>query len=86
MLVGLALAYVKPTVSGWDVLVMFGLATALPILFVIVMTVYLGDGRLREFLLYYSLKHGYHWLGVMCVLYVPLLLAGALGAYMSYLH
>ncbi len=84
MLAGLGLAYLKPEVNGWDVLLMFGIATAFFMATAVFLPIYLGEGRLREFLVYYSLKHGYHWFGVTCVMYVPLVAIGLMAAYLSY--
>lgn len=70
--------------TGWDVGVQFGLAVALPTLFILLATALQGGQRLREFLVFYSLKYGVDARKLFWFFYTPIILLGLVCVYFSY--
>jgi len=69
---------------GWDFGVQIGLAVALPMTFILLIGVFRGRMRLREFLVFYSLKYGMDARKVFFWIYAPMVLFGIVCAYFSY--
>jgi hypothetical protein len=70
--------------TGWDFGVMFGLGVALPTFFILLATTLQGSQRLREFLVFYSLKYGMDARKLFLFGYTPIILFGFVCAYFSY--
>ena len=70
--------------TGWDIGVQFGLGVALPVVFILVAAASQGRQRLREFLVFYSLKYGMDARKLLLFGYTPIILLGLVSAYFSY--
>jgi hypothetical protein len=71
---------------GWDLGVQFGLAIALPVFFILAVAGFRGKRRLREFLVFYSLKYGVDARKLFLFVYTPIILLGLFCAYFSYFN
>ena len=71
-------------IKAWDIGVQFGMAVALPVAFVLLMTVFRGKMRFREYLLFYSAKYGMDARKLFLFVYGPMVLLGFVCAYFSY--
>lgn len=72
--------------TGWDIGVQFGLGVALPVIYILLATVSQSRERLREFLVFYSLKYGVDARRLFLFGYTPIILFGFVSAYFSYFN
>jgi len=85
VILGVALPiWAKRAVNGWDVAVLFGLATALPLLWIVAATAARGRTRRKDFWRWYSLRYGVDSTQVVRWVYVPLIALGLIGALKAY--
>jgi len=72
--------------TGWDVGIQFGLGVVLPVVYVVVVAGLQGRQRLREFLVFYSLKYGIDARKLFLFGYTPIMILGLVSAYFSYFN
>lgn len=67
-----------------DIGVLFGMGVLLPTVFMLLIGVRKGKGRLLEFLTYYSVKYRIDARRLLLYIYIPLILVGVVCAGLSY--
>lgn len=73
----------ESVITGWDIAILFGLGTGLPIFFILLLGL-AGRKRLWEFLVYYSLKYGCDARKLYLFFFSPFIVLGLLGTYFAY--
>ena len=82
--IGLALPYLRGECTGWDIGLMFGLASLLSLLSLAVVGAWIGRARFRRYTHYASLEHGFSfWAGVWLIS-VPCVIWGLVAAIVIY--
>lgn len=76
---------VRGSFSGWDIGVMFGLATGLATFWILAACLTLGGfDRLKEFMTFYSAKYEINAKVIFLGIYVPIIAGGVVSAWFAY--